>query len=454
MNKFSAVILAAGQGKRMNSEICKVMHKISGKPLAKWVKDKLDDAGCEKEVMVIGHKKEQVKEFFGDSVLYSEQKEMLGTGHAVMMTKPHFEGENTTVMVLCGDAPLISEKLIRSVVDFHKKSGASATVVSAKIDNPFGYGRVITDDNGALLKIVEQKDATEDEKKVNEVNSGMYCFESKDLFGALSKITNDNAQGEYYLTDTISVLKGEGKKVFAFSAENSSEILGVNNRVDLANAQKIKHGEIIEKHLINGVTIIDPSTTYIDDETVIESDTVIYPNTNIKGNSHIGHFCEIGPNSVITNTKIGDNVTFLSSVANEASVGDECTVGPFAYLRPKANVGKHVKIGDFVEVKNSNIDEGTKVSHLTYIGDSDVGKNINFGCGTITVNYDGKNKFRTVIEDNAFIGCNTNLVAPVKVKKNAFVAAGSTITDDVDENALAIARSRQTVKKNWHKKDK
>ena len=267
-------------------------------------------------------------------------------------------------------------------------------------------------------------------------------------------ITPNNAQGEYYLTDTISVLKGEGKKVFAFSAENSSEILGVNNRVDLANAQKIKHGEIIEKHLINGVTIIDPSTTYIDDETVIESDTVIYPNTNIKGNSHIGHFCEIGPNSVITNTKIGDNVTFLNSVANEASVGDECSVGPFAYLRPKANVGKHVKIGDFVEVKNSNIDEGTKVSHLTYIGDSDVGKNINFGCGTITVNYDGKNKFRTVIEDNAFIGCNTNLVAPVKVKKNAFVAAGSTITDDVDENALAIARSRQTIKKNWHKKEK
>lgn len=451
MNKFSAVILAAGQGKRMNSDICKVMHKISGKPLAKWVKDKLDDAGCEKEVMVVGHKKEQVTEFFGDSVLYSEQNEMKGTGHAVMMAQPHFEGSSTTVMVLCGDAPLISEGLIRSVVDFHKKSGSCATVVSAKLDNPFGYGRIIKDKDGALLKIVEEKDASEDEKKVNEVNSGMYCFESEYLFDALSKIKNDNAQGEYYLTDTISVLKSEGKKVFAYTADDANEILGVNNRIDLANAQKIKNAEIVKKHLVNGVTIIDPETTYIDDEAVIGSDTVIYPNTNIRGNCKIGSFCEIGPNSVLTDTIIGNGVTFLNSVANGAIVGDDTTVGPFAYLRPKANIGNHVKIGDFVEVKNSNIGCGTKVSHLTYIGDSDVGKNINFGCGTITVNYDGKNKFRTVIEDDAFIGCNTNLVAPVTVKKNAFIAAGSTITDDVDENALAIARSRQTVKKNWHK---
>lgn len=451
MNKFSAVILAAGQGKRMNSDICKVMHKISGKPLAKWVKDKLDDAGCEKEVMVVGHKKEQVTEFFGDSVLYSEQSEMKGTGHAVMMAQPHFEGSSTTVMVLCGDAPLISEGLIRSVVDFHKKSGSCATVVSAKLDNPFGYGRIIKDKDGALLKIVEEKDASEDEKKVNEVNSGMYCFESEYLFDALSKIKNDNAQGEYYLTDTISVLKSEGKKVFAYTADDENEILGVNNRIDLANAQKIKNAEIVKKHLVNGVTIIDPETTYIDDEAVIGSDTVIYPNTNIRGNCKIGSFCEIGPNSVLTDTIIGNGVTFLNSVANGAFVGDDTTVGPFAYLRPKANIGNHVKIGDFVEVKNSNIGCGTKVSHLTYIGDSDVGKNINFGCGTITVNYDGKNKFRTVIEDDAFIGCNTNLVAPVTVKKNAFIAAGSTITDDVDENALAIARSRQTVKKNWHK---
>lgn len=451
MNKFSAVILAAGQGKRMNSDICKVMHKISGKPLAKWVKDKLDDAGCEKEVMVVGHKKEQVMEFFGDSVLYSEQSEMKGTGHAVMMAQPHFEGTGTTVMVLCGDAPLISEGLIRSVVDFHKKSGSCATVVSAKLDNPFGYGRIIKDKDGALLKIVEEKDASEDEKKVNEVNSGMYCFESEYLFDALSKIKNDNAQGEYYLTDTISVLKSEGKKVFAYTADDANEILGVNNRIDLANAQKIKNAEIVKKHLVNGVTIIDPETTYIDDEAVIGSDTVIYPNTNIRGNCKIGSFCEIGPNSVLTDTIIGNGVTFLNSVANGAIVGDDTTVGPFAYLRPKANIGNHVKIGDFVEVKNSNIGCGTKVSHLTYIGDSDVGKNINFGCGTITVNYDGKNKFRTVIEDDAFIGCNTNLVAPVTVKKNAFIAAGSTITDDVDENALAIARSRQTVKKNWHK---
>ena len=266
----------------------------------------------------------------------------------------------------------------------------------------------------------------------------------------MSKVLDDIKKRAVKLNKHIVLPEGEDKRVVEAAAVSVKE--GVARITLLGNPEEIKKNN--PETDLSGVTIIDPSTTYIDDETVIESDTVIYPNTNIKGNSHIGHFCEIGPNSVITDTKIGDNVTFLSSVANEASVGDECTVGPFAYLRPKANVGKHVKIGDFVEVKNSNIDEGTKVSHLTYIGDSDVGKNINFGCGTITVNYDGKNKFRTVIEDNAFIGCNTNLVAPVKVKKNAFVAAGSTITDDVDENALAIARSRQTIKKNWHKKEK
>lgn len=451
MNKFSAVILAAGQGKRMNSEICKVMHKISGKPLACWVYTKLKDAGCENFVMVIGHKKEQVKDYFKDSVNYAVQDKMLGTGHAVMMCKDYFKGDNTTVMVLCGDTPLISKELIEGVIENHKKSGASATVVSAKVKNPTGYGRIIKDNDGNLLKIVEHKDATEEEKAVNEINSGMYCFESKDLFEALSKIKNDNAQGEYYLTDTISILKSEGKTVKAFACENEEEILGVNNRIDLAAAQKIKNKEIVTKNLINGVTIIDPDNTYIDDEVEIDFDTVIYPGCVLKGNTKIGKRCEIGPNATIENTIIGNDVKFTNSVANDSNVDDGSTVGPFAYLRPNSNIGKNVKIGDFVEVKNSNIDDGTKVSHLTYIGDSDVGKNINFGCGTITVNYDGKNKFRTVIEDNAFIGCNTNLISPVKIKKNAYIAAGSTITDDVDEDSLAIARSRQVIKKDWRK---
>ena len=453
MNKFSSIILAAGQGTRMKSEKCKVMHKISSKPLIKWVYEKAKKAGSGKTVMVVGHKKEQVMEYMGPDELYAVQEQRLGTGHAVMMTKEFFKDDDGIVVVFNGDTPLISDKLISDFVEYHKKSGNAATVVSAVVDNPFGYGRVIKLSDGSLVKIVEQKDASEEEKKVCEINSGMYCFNTKDLFDALSKIKNDNAQGEYYLTDTISVLKGENKKVGAFVAPDYKEILGVNNRVDLAAAQKIKNDEIITKNMIAGVTIIDPQNTYIDDEVIIGSDTIIYPGSIIRGKTVIGSDCEIGPSSTLDDTVIGNGTTFKNSVAINAKIGDNTTVGPFAYIRPNSDIKNNVKIGDFVEVKNSVIGNGTKVSHLTYIGDSDVGEKINFGCGTITVNYDGKNKFRTVIEDSAFIGCNTNLVAPVKVGKGAFIAAGSTITDDVDDNALAIARSRQTVKKDWKKKN-
>lgn len=453
MNKFSSIILAAGQGTRMKSEKCKVMHKISSKPLIKWVYEKAKKAGSGKTVMVVGHKKEQVMEYMGPDELYAVQEQRLGTGHAVMMTKEFFKDDDGIVVVFNGDTPLISDKLISDLVEYHKRSGNVATVVSAVVDNPFGYGRVIKLSDGSLVKIVEQKDASEEEKKVCEINSGMYCFNTKDLFDALSKIKNDNAQGEYYLTDTISVLKGENKKVGAFVAPDYKEILGVNNRVDLAAAQKIKNDEIITKNMIAGVTIIDPQNTYIDDEVIIGSDTIIYPGSIIRGKTVIGSDCEIGPSSTLDDTVIGNGTTFKNSVAINAKIGDNTTVGPFAYIRPNSDIKNNVKIGDFVEVKNSVIGNGTKVSHLTYVGDSDVGEKINFGCGTITVNYDGKNKFRTVIEDNAFIGCNTNLVAPVKVGKGAFIAAGSTITDDVDDNALAIARSRQTVKKDWKKKN-
>lgn len=436
----------------MKSEKCKVMHKVSSKPLIEWVYEKAGKAGSEKTVMVVGHKKEQIIEYMGSDKLYAVQDKRLGTGHAVMMAKDMFDGYEGSVVILCGDTPLISDKLISSLVEYHEKEKNSATVVSAVIQNPFGYGRIIKSKDGSLEKIVEQKDASEDEKKVCEINSGMYCFNARDLFDALSKIKNNNAQGEYYLTDTISVLKSENKKVGAFTAENNNEILGVNNRADLAVAQKVKNDEIIMKNMLAGVTFIDPSNTYVDDEAEIGEDTIIYPNTLIKGHSVIGKNCEIGPSSTIENTVIGNGTTFKNSVAVNAKIGDCSTVGPFAYIRPDSDIKNNVKIGDFVEIKNSVIGNGTKVSHLTYIGDSDVGEKINFGCGTITVNYDGKNKFRTVIEDNAFIGCNTNLVAPVRVGKGSFIAAGSTITDDVDENSLAIARSRQTVKKDWKKK--
>ncbi len=449
LNNFATVILAAGKGTRMKSDMCKVMHRVSSKPLIEWVYNKAKNAGSEKIVMVVGHKKEQVMEYMGEDKLYSFQTEMLGTGHAVMMARDHLEGYDGDVVVLCGDTPLISSEMIEDTIKLHRNNGNSATVVTALLSDPASYGRIVRNQAGDVEKIVEYKDANDEERAISEINSGMYCFNSKDLFLALDNISNDNAQGEYYLTDTIAILKSMGKKVGASIMKNSDEILGVNDRINLCEAQRIKNNEIVTKHMINGVTIVDPQSTYIDDEVEISPDTIIMPNTHLKGNTKIGSLCEIGPNSIITNMEIADNVKVLSSVATDSKIGSGTTVGPFAYIRPNSNIGEKVKIGDFVEIKNSTIDEGTKVSHLTYIGDSDVGKGINFGCGTITVNYDGANKFRTVIEDNAFIGCNTNLVSPVKVGKNAFIAAGSTITEDVDPDSLAIARSRQTVKKDW-----
>ncbi len=451
MNRFSAVILAAGQGTRMKSERCKVLHEICSKPLLRWVYDACTAAGSEKTVMVIGHKKEEVVQALGDDKCYAVQNERKGTGHAVQMAQGEFQGYSGTIVVLNGDTPLISAKTIQQAVAHHVSSGASATVLSAKLDNPAGYGRIVRDLEGKLRKIVEQKDADDYEKTLHEVNSGMYCFDAAALFEALSKVQNNNAQGEYYLTDTIAILKEAGKPVEAYCMEHAEELLGVNDREGLAAAQKIKQAQINRALMASGVTMIDPDTVYCDDTVQIGCDTILYPNVVLKGSTVIGKGCVVELGTTIENSTIGDRVHIKCSVVLDARVGDDTTVGPFAYIRPNSSIGAHVRIGDFVEIKNSSIDDGTKVSHLTYVGDSDVGKRVNFGCGTVTVNYDGKQKHRTTIGDDAFIGCNTNLVAPVTLGNRAFTAAGSTITDDVEEEALAIARSRQVVKSGWRK---
>ena len=451
MNDFSAIILAAGQGTRMKSDRCKVLHEICSKPLLQWVYEACCAAGSQKTVMVIGHKKEDVVETLGADKCYAVQAERKGTGHAVQMAQEAFAGYTGNIVVLNGDTPLISAQTIQNAVAHHEKSGAAATVISAKVDDPTGYGRIVRDMEGGLRKIVEQKDADEYEKTLHEINSGMYCFDGALLFAALAQIKNDNAQGEYYLTDTIAVLKGMGKKVEAWCMEDSNELLGVNDRIDLAAAQKIKQAQINRKLMASGVTMIDPDTVYADDTVQIGEDTILYPNVILKGGTVIGRDCVVALGTTIENSTVGDRVHIKSSMILDASVGDDTTVGPFAYIRPNSHIGAHARIGDFVEIKNSNIDDGTKVSHLTYVGDSDVGKRVNFGCGTVTVNYDGKNKFRTTIGDDVFIGCNTNLVAPVTLENRAFTAAGSTITDDVEAEALAIARSRQVVKKGWRK---
>lgn len=449
MNGFSTIILAAGMGTRMKSDKCKVLHEICSKPLVQWVYEAAQKAGSEKTVLVVGHKKEDVIAAMGEDKLYAYQEVRLGTGHAVMMTEEFFKDYDGTVVILSGDTPLITEETVLRAVKYHEENENSVTGITAILDNPFGYGRIVRDENGSFIRIVEQKDASEEEKKINEINSGMYCFDGKDLFHALSKITNKNAQNEYYLTDTLEILRNEGKKVDASPLCTPEEILGVNDRVNLAVTQKIKQSQIVKKHMLNGVTVIDPDNTYIDDDVEIAPDAVIYPSTFLKGKTKISSGCIIGPSSTIENSEIGKNTKVINSVVNDSKVAENSDIGPFAYLRPNSVIGSDVKIGDFVEIKNSTIGDGTKVSHLTYVGDSDVGKGVNFGCGTVTVNYDGVSKHRTVIGDNVFLGCNTNLVAPVKVANNSVIAAGSTITEDVDEYSLAIARSRQTEKKDW-----
>ncbi len=449
LENLSAVILAAGEGKRMKSDISKVLHKISDKALLEWVVQAVNNAGVDTCVTVIGHKGDQIIQYMGDKIKYVKQKEQLGTGHAVMQAEAILREKQGYVIILNGDTPLISEKTIRGALDYHIANNNSATVITAELEDATGYGRLLRDSYGTVVKIVEDRDASDEEKKVREINSGLYCFTVEKLISALSKISNSNSQGEYYLTDTIEILINEGDKVGALKIDNYNELLGINNRKQLAEAEKIMRNLILNKHMENGVTIIDPSNTYIHPNVDIGMDTIIYPGCTIENDTVIGRDCIIGHNSRIISCIIKNNVEIQYSVLVNSNVDSNAHIGPYAYLRPGSKIGKNVKIGDFVEVKNSIISDNTKVSHLTYIGDADLGQNVNIGCGTITVNYDGVKKHRTVVGDNVFIGCNTNLVAPITVNNNAYIAAGSTITEDVPENALAIARERQTIKENW-----
>ncbi len=446
--KFSSVVLAAGEGKRMKSDKSKPVFKVCGKEMVNRVIDEAKDAGCESACVVVGHNAESVIEAVGDRAVFVTQSEQLGTGHAVMQARD-FLASCENVLVLAGDTPLITSETLKNAMEKHLADGNACTVLTAEVQNPFGYGRIIRDGSGDVLKIVEQKDASEEEKAVGEINSGMYCFNSAALLDALDRITNDNAQGEYYLTDTISVMKKAGLKVGAYTVGDAAEISGVNDRVQLAEAEKVMRRRINIKYALSGVSIMDLDNTYIEDGAEIGRDTVIYPGSTISSGSVIGRGVIIGQSCRIVNSTIGDGCDVYFSTVIDSSVGENTHVGPYAYLRPNSRVGSECKVGDFVELKNATLGDGTKVSHLTYIGDADVGSKVNFGCGTVIVNYDGKSKYRTTIGDNAFIGCNSNLVSPVKVNDNAYIAAGSTITDEVPENALAIARSRQVIKTDW-----
>ncbi|ARV45766.1 bifunctional UDP-N-acetylglucosamine diphosphorylase/glucosamine-1-phosphate N-acetyltransferase GlmU [Bacillus inaquosorum] len=456
MDKRFAVVLAAGQGTRMKSKLYKVLHPVCGKPMVEHVVDEALKLSLSKLVTIVGHGAEEVKKQLSNKSEYALQAEQLGTAHAVKQAQPFLADEKGVTIVICGDTPLLTAETMEQMLKEHTQREAKATILTAVAEDPTGYGRIIRGANGAVQKIVEHKDASEEERLVTEINTGTYCFDNEALFRAIDQVSNDNAQGEYYLPDVIEILKNEGETVAAYQTGNFQETLGVNDRVALSQAEQFMKERINKRHMQNGVTLIDPMNTYISPDAVIGSDTVIYPGTVIKGEVQIGEDTIIGPHTEIMNSSIGSRTVIKQSVVNHSKVGNDVNIGPFAHIRPDSVIGNEVKIGNFVEIKKTQFGDRSKASHLSYVGDAEVGTDVNLGCGSITVNYDGKNKYLTKIEDGAFIGCNSNLVAPVTVGEGAYVAAGSTVTEDVPGKALAIARARQVNKddyvKNIHKK--
>ena len=394
MSKLAAIILAAGKGTRMKSKLPKVLHQVGGKAMLQHVLDVADAISCTKKVVVVGHEAELVEAMVGSQADIAMQKEQLGTGHAVMQAQANLQDFDGTTMIICGDTPLLEATELEKFYQEHLKTGAVASVLSAVMANPFGYGRIVRDENNNVVAIVEEKDATAEQKAIKEINTGIYCVDNKALFEVLQTLTCDNAQGEYYLTDVLAKLHVQGKKVAGVITEDSDMIMGINSRKQLAEAESIMRIRILDKLMDAGVTIMDPASTFVEKTVVVAPDTVIYPYTWLEGNTTIGEDCQIGPNVRLTNVKVGNNTNLQFVYGHDCKVGNGVTVGPYVHLRPDTVISDNVKIGNFVEVKNSNIGEGSKLPHLTYIGDSDIGSGVNIGCGCISVNYDGKNKYR------------------------------------------------------------
>lgn len=447
-----AIILAAGKGTRMKSDLPKVMHKVSGITMLEHVFRSVQAIEPSKIVTVIGHKAELVRDVLGDKSEFVMQTEQLGTGHAVMMAEEELATSKGHTLVIAGDTPLITGESLKNLIDFHVNHKNVATILTADAANPFGYGRIIRNSDDEVTKIVEQKDANDFEQQVKEINTGTYVFDNQSLFEALKDINTNNAQGEYYLTDVIGIFKEAGKKVGAYKLRDFDESLGVNDRVALATAEKVMRHRIARQHMVNGVTVVNPDSAYIDIDVEIGEESVIEPNVTLKGQTKIGKGTLLTNGSYLVDVQVGNDVTITNSMVEESIISDGVTVGPYAHIRPGTSLAKGVHIGNFVEVKGSQIGENTKAGHLTYIGNAEVGCDVNFGAGTITVNYDGQNKFKTEIGSNVFIGSNSTLIAPLEIGDNALTAAGSTITDNVPIDSIAIGRGRQVNKEGYANK--
>ena len=457
MDNVAAIILAAGKGTRMKSGLIKVLHPAAGRPMIAWPVAAARAAGAAPVVLVVGHQADAVQAAFRGvpEIRTALQAEQLGTGHAVACARDGLTGFSGTVLILCGDTPLLRVETLQGLIAYHRQEGASLTVLTAIMANPYGYGRVIRDGAGRVLRIVEQKDATLEEQAVCEINSGIYCMEVGFLNANIGAITSNNAQQEFYLTDLVSIAADKGLTCLGLCIDDPDEIMGVNDRVQLAEASRLLRRRINYDLMCGGVSLIDPEHTYVDQGVSVGPDTTIHPNCTISGTTTIGSGCTIENGVTIAACSIGNGCHIKAgSVLEGSQLQAEVSVGPMAHLRPGTILHDHVKIGNFVETKKIVMGAGSKASHLTYLGDAEIGRNVNIGCGTITCNYDGVNKHRTTIGDDVFIGSDVQLVAPVTVGRNALVAAGTTVTIDVPPDSLALSRVPQVNKIGWRLKKK
>jgi bifunctional UDP-N-acetylglucosamine pyrophosphorylase/glucosamine-1-phosphate N-acetyltransferase len=456
MKQFILLILAAGKGTRLKSDLPKVLHPLAGKPLIEYVLDASRPLGPSSILIVVGYEGEAVKSALaGLPAQFIDQVPQLGTGHAVQLAKPHWESHRGTILILYGDVPLISTQTLKNILETHWKTNPSVTLLSTLLEDPTGYGRLVRDSGGDVEKIVEEKDANVQQQALKEINTGIYCFEVPDLAQVIGELSVTNAQREYYLTDCIGLLRRQNKRAGVVVCDDPLEVMGINSRMELAQLEQVLRERKVKELMLEGVTIVDPTSTYVAPDVKVGRDTILYPNVFLEKGSIIGSRCQIYPNVRISNSVLEDNVIVLdSSLISESRIQSSAQIGPFAHLRRHAVIGKEARIGNFVEVKKSEIGDKTKAAHLSYLGDARIGEGVNVGAGTITCNYDGVTKHQTVIEDHAFVGSDSQLIAPVTIHRSAYVAAGSSIYQDVPEDSLAIARSRQVIKENWAKKRK
>jgi bifunctional UDP-N-acetylglucosamine pyrophosphorylase/glucosamine-1-phosphate N-acetyltransferase len=449
--KLTTIILAAGEGKRMKSALPKVLHRLAGKPLLGHVLEACEKLGATRRLVVVGKGREAVEEWLDGRAEIAHQTEQLGTGHAVMVAEPLLGDETEAVFVLSGDTPLITVETLQGVVDQFKESDPAAVMVTAEMDDPTGYGRVIRDETGAVVGIVEEKDTDSAERAVKEINTGIYCFDKERLFAALKMIGNDNKQGEYYLTDVISALRREGGAIVASPAA-PDEVMGVNSRADLAEAERVMQARLKRRFMDQGVTFILPETTYLETDVEIARDAVIMPQCYLEAGTRIETGVKIGPGVRTINSRIGAGAEISYAVLRDCEIEENVSVGPYCSLRPGATLRAGAKAGTFVEIKKSDVGAGSKVPHLSYIGDAEIGVDVNIGAGSITCNYDGAQKHKTVIEDGVFLGSDTMMIAPIRIGKGSSTGAGSSISHDVPPDSLAIERTEQRTIAGWAKR--